>query len=174
MMLYSRDALNIAGLISKYREKHESLYPIVFCYRNITFGCLRWLLILLNEQHDISTSCDECNWFHRMRASKVFPEQYVRRLEKIANPLSVIATFRNSASMIIFPFKSDGLELSVEQRWVSYSYGTKTEAPVVRCRKAAELPVEFLTLFYPYLGTPPKIDLSEIQKTASAFMEGES
>jgi uncharacterized heparinase superfamily protein len=91
-----------------------------------------------------------------------------------ANPLSLIVTFRNSANMIIFPFKSDGLELSVEQGWVSYSYGTKTEAPVARYRKSAELPVEFLTLFYPYLGTPPKIDLSEIQKTASAFMEGES
>jgi hypothetical protein len=91
-----------------------------------------------------------------------------------ANPLSITATVRNSAGILIFPFKQDGLEFSVEQGWVSYSYGTKIKAPVVRYRKSAELPVEFLTLFYPYLGIPPKIDPSEIQKTASTFMEGES
>ena len=66
-----------------------------------------------------------------------------------ANPLSITATVRNSASILIFPFKQDGLEFSFEQGWVSYSYGTKIGAPMVRYRKSAELPVEFLTLFYP-------------------------
>jgi uncharacterized heparinase superfamily protein len=91
-----------------------------------------------------------------------------------ANPLSVVASVRNSASMIVFPFRSDGLELSVEQGWISYSYGTKVKTPLVIYRKSANTPVEFLTLFYPYLGTRPKIDLSEIQKIASTFMEGKS
>ncbi len=91
-----------------------------------------------------------------------------------ANPLSVTANSENSASMIIFPFESDGLELLVEQGWISYSYGTKFEAPVVKYRKSAELPVDFLTLFYPYLGTPPRVDLNQMRKTASAFMEGKS
>jgi len=90
------------------------------------------------------------------------------------NPLSVTATVGNSASMIVLPFKQDGLELSVEQGWISYSYGTKFEAPVVRYRKSADLPAEFLMLFYPYLETRPEIDPSEIQRIALTFMGTES
>ncbi len=91
-----------------------------------------------------------------------------------AGPLSAVATDENSASLLVIPIKPNGLELSAERGWISYSYGVKTVASVIKYRKLANLPIEFLMILYPYTKSLPNIDLHKIQRMVSTFMEGKN
>jgi len=44
------------------------------------------------------------------------------------------------------PLKTEGVSMEIENGWVSYSYGTKVEAPIVKYSKTAEVPCEFVTV----------------------------
>jgi hypothetical protein len=52
------------------------------------------------------------------------------------------------ANIAIAPLETDGLKLAIENGWVSYSYGQKVEAPIVKYSKTAEVPAEFVTCIY--------------------------
>ena len=119
--------------------------------------------ILVNAKHRSQSKCEfELN-FH-FAPMEIVPDT--------AGTMSVVATDRDGVGMMVVPVKLDGFELSVEQSWISCSYGKKTGAPVVNYRKAvahASLPIESLMILYPYVGDQPGIDPREIQKMASVF-----
>ncbi|NAS88577.1 hypothetical protein C4E24_02390 [ANME-1 cluster archaeon AG-394-G21] len=52
---------------------------------------------------------------------------------------------KTGANIAIAPLETDGLRLAIENGWVSYSYGKKVEAPIVKYSKTAEVPTEFVT-----------------------------
>ena len=53
---------------------------------------------------------------------------------------------KTGANIVITPLETDGLRLAIENGWVSYSYGKKVEAPIVKYSKTAEVPAEFVTV----------------------------
>lgn len=55
---------------------------------------------------------------------------------------------KTGANIAIAPLETDGLKMAIENGWVSYSYGKKVEAPIVKYSKKAEVPVEFVTAIY--------------------------
>ena len=66
-------------------------------------------------------------------------------LKKEKDELGIETGNKNGANIAIVPLEIDGLKLAIENGWVSYSYGTKVEAPIVKYSKTAEVPTEFVT-----------------------------
>lgn len=94
-------------------------------------------------------------------------------MEIVTEPEHSLLVKSNAAdgiNIIVIPVKVDGLNLSVEDGWISYSYGTKVEVPVVRYSKSANAPVNFVTILYPYEGLQPPYSLKIIQENALIFM----
>jgi uncharacterized heparinase superfamily protein len=65
--------------------------------------------------------------------------------EKDELVISIETRNKTGANIAIVPLETDGLKLAIENGWVSYSYGTKVEAPIVKYSKTAEVPAEFVT-----------------------------
>ena len=86
------------------------------------------------------------------------------------SPLAVRTNFADSANITIMPMETEGLKISVEDGWISYSYGTKVEAPVVKYSKGANVPVDFVTVLYPYERLQPPFSLKEIKENALGFI----
>jgi hypothetical protein len=83
------------------------------------------------------------------------------------DPLAVRTDCAGGASLAVVPLDREGLSAEISQGWVSYSYGTKIEAPVVRYSKTAHVPAEFLTVLFPMRG---KMTAQEIQRVATASL----
>ena len=56
----------------------------------------------------------------------------------------------NGANMIIIPLETDMLSSEIVEGWVSYEYGKKIEAPILKYSKYTTAPSAFLTLIYPF------------------------
>lgn len=56
----------------------------------------------------------------------------------------------DGTNIIIIPAKTHGLEISIENGWISHSYGIKIEAPIVRYSKTTDVPTSFTVFLYPY------------------------
>ncbi len=56
---------------------------------------------------------------------------------------------RNGSNIIVAPMYTRGLSIEISQGWVSYSYGKKDEAKIVKYSLKSKLPVELLTIIYP-------------------------
>ena len=66
-------------------------------------------------------------------------------LKKAKDELVIETGNKTGANIAIAPLETDGLKLAIENGWVSHSYGTKVEAPIVKYSKTAEVPAEFVT-----------------------------
>jgi hypothetical protein len=66
--------------------------------------------------------------------------------EKDELVISIETGNETGANIAIMPLETDGLKLAIENGWVSYSYGQKVEAPIVKYSKTAEVPAEFVTV----------------------------
>ena len=53
-------------------------------------------------------------------------------------------------NLLVIPVNCSGVSLSIEEGWISYSYGVKTKAPVVKFAKESTCPTEFITILYPF------------------------
>ena len=51
--------------------------------------------------------------------------------------------------------------LKIETDWISRSYGTRIEAPLISWTSFVELPFELQTVLYPYVGRAPSIEKLE-------------
>lgn len=65
---------------------------------------------------------------------------------KVRDELVIETDNKNEANIMIVPLETRGLEMKIEKGWVSYSYGRKVVAPVVKYTKIAEAPIEFITV----------------------------
>lgn len=78
--------------------------------------------------------------------------------DKIDN-LAVFTNYKNGMNLLIKPQPIKGLNLAIQEGWISYSYGTKQKAPVVKYSLTAEVPVSFTFLVYPFKGILPNADI---------------
>ena len=66
-------------------------------------------------------------------------------LKKEKDELVIETGNKNGANIAIVPLETEGIKMAIENGWVSYNYGTKVEAPIVKYSKTAEVPAEFVT-----------------------------
>jgi len=64
-------------------------------------------------------------------------------------PLAVRTDCAQGANLAVVPLQRDGLSAEISEGWVSYSYGKKVKAPVLRYSKIAQVPTEFVTVLFP-------------------------
>jgi len=86
--------------------------------------------------------------------------------------LSVKSLCQNGANLVIIPLKKEGLSLAISEDWVSYSYGRKTRAPVVKYTKRAQVPTDFVTLLYPCINEDLSLDARSLIEALTTEPEG--
>ncbi|MDY6794608.1 MAG: alginate lyase family protein [Actinomycetota bacterium] len=62
-----------------------------------------------------------------------------------------IKTGTDGANLAVIPLEGEGLSVEIEEGWVSYRYGVKERAPVVRYSMNAELPGDICIALFPYM-----------------------
>ncbi len=88
-------------------------------------------------------------------------------LKKEKDELVIETGNKNGANIAIAPLVTDGLKLEIKNGWVSHSYGTKVEAPIVKYSKTAEVPAEFVTCIA--TGRVPSVE--EIERITKSLKE---
>jgi hypothetical protein len=73
-------------------------------------------------------------------------------------PLAV-KTKTRGANLAIIPLEIEGVTLEISNGYVSYQYGVKVEAPIVKYVKSGGLPINFYNILYPYV---TEININEI------------
>lgn len=68
-------------------------------------------------------------------------------------------TKTEGANLAIIPLEVEGISVEIEKGWVSFRYGIKEEAPMVRYQKKAQAPTEFCFVLYPH---KEPIDIDEV------------
>ena len=71
----------------------------------------------------------------------------------------VVRTETEGANLAIIPLESEDISIDILQGWVSYQYGVKLEAPVVKYSKKGYTPASFCSVLYPYTG---EFDVGEV------------
>lgn len=64
-------------------------------------------------------------------------------------PYAVKSDFEDE-NIIIIPLNKEELSAEIIDGWLSYSYGKKNRAPILKYSKFTEVPTSFTTLIYPY------------------------
>jgi len=64
---------------------------------------------------------------------------------KVRDELVIETDNKNEANITVLPLDAEGIEMKIEKGWVSYSYGRKVGAPIVKYSKIAETPTKFIT-----------------------------
>jgi len=64
----------------------------------------------------------------------------------------VIRTREKGTNLAIIPLNTDELSAEILDGWVSFRYGVKTEAPIVKYSKKCQAPATFCNIIYPYTG----------------------
>ncbi len=83
---------------------------------------------------------------------------------KVRDKLVIETDNKNEANIMVVPLEIEGIEMKIEKGWVSYGYGKKIGAPVVKYSKNSSAPMNFSTLIYPYKGYIEIEDLIEKAK----------
>lgn len=65
---------------------------------------------------------------------------------KVRDDLVIETDNKNGANIMVSLLETEGIEMKIETGWVSYSYGRKVGAPIVKYSKIAETPTEFITV----------------------------
>jgi hypothetical protein len=73
-------------------------------------------------------------------------------------PLAV-KTKTKGANLAIIPLEAEGVSLEIGEGWVSYRYGVKVEAPVIKYSRKGQLPASFGNIVYPHQG---EIDIGDV------------
>ena len=72
-------------------------------------------------------------------------------LEARANENSKVVLAKGKrADLAVIPLSEANLEMSIEEEWLSPSYGIKTKSAVLKYTKMGRCPVEFMTVFHPF------------------------
>ncbi|MDA7857906.1 heparinase II/III family protein, partial [bacterium] len=94
---------------------------------------------------------------------------HLNHIETIVNnedSMAVKSNIVDGANILVLPVQTEGLEVKIEDGWISYKYGEKIEAPVVRYSKDTELPTSFFMVLYPFDGIKPKYSFKDIKLKA--------
>ena len=85
------------------------------------------------------------------------------------NPLVVYSNIAGGPNIVIVPMETEGLKVSIQEEGVSFGYGEKVTAPVIRYSKTTRTPVQFVSVIYPFEASVPSIE--NIKETATAFFK---
>ena len=75
---------------------------------------------------------------------------------KEKDELAIETDNKNGVNIMIMPLETEGIEMEIENGWVSYSYGRKVETPIVKYSKTAAVPTEFVTVIA--IGQMPSVE----------------
>lgn len=75
----------------------------------------------------------------------------------------------NGNDILVIPMETDGLKFSLNECWVSYSYGKKITAYVLRYSKIGQVPIVFMTVIYPICVS--QISVENIKEEAEMFYQ---
>jgi hypothetical protein len=81
----------------------------------------------------------------------------------------VVRTKAEGANLAIIPLEAGDVSLEIVDGWVSYRYGVKVKAPVVKYSRKGQLPASFYNIVYPYEGEIDITDVIEKVKGSSAL-----
>jgi len=73
----------------------------------------------------------------------------------------VVKTKTKGANIAIIPLTVEGVSLEIKEGWVSYRYGAKVKAPIVKYSKKNYTPTIFCNIAYPYSG---KLDIYKVME----------
>ena len=83
------------------------------------------------------------------------------------DPLSVVANCEKvSANLLVSRLDTGESKSSVENKWVSYSYGTKISAPVLKYSRLACAPTAFVIALYPFKSSRTPWPMGKIKERA--------
>jgi hypothetical protein len=85
-----------------------------------------------------------------------------------ADPLAIRTGCQHGANLLVVPLQRHGLSVQIDQGWVSHSYGTKVEAPIVRYSKQGMVPVQFVTVLFPCKTHKTAAEVSQIAEAVLA------
>lgn len=88
---------------------------------------------------------------------------------KKEDPLVVNSNLAPGPNIVIVPMETEGLKLSIQEGSVSFGYGEKVTAPVIRYSKTTRTPVQFVTVIYPFKAFVPPVE--NVRETATAFLK---
>lgn len=72
-------------------------------------------------------------------------------LKNIKNKFNIIkSNFKKGYNIAIINLNDDEVDYEILDGWISYSYGKKIKAPILKLSKTVEAPYEFITLIYPF------------------------
>lgn len=71
----------------------------------------------------------------------------------------VVRTKTKGANLVIIPLETEGVRVEIEEGWVSYQYGVKVKAPIVKYSRKSYTPTSFCNIAYPYTG---EIDINKL------------
>ena len=79
-------------------------------------------------------------------------------------PLAV-KTKTEGSNIMIIPLDREGISVEIIDGWVSYRYGVKQRAPIVKYSQNSAVPCSFCNIIYPYQGEV------EVDKVVSVMSE---
>ncbi len=86
------------------------------------------------------------------------------------DPLSLVTNCEKvNVNLLLLPLETEDLKFSVENNWISYSYGTKVSAPVLKYSRVTCTPTAFIIALYPLKSSRPPWPMKEIKERASTF-----
>lgn len=75
----------------------------------------------------------------------------------------VIKTKVEGANLAIIPLEAEGVSVKIAQGWVSYRYGVKVKAPIVKYSKESQTLASFCNILYPFVEAT---DINEVVEKA--------
>lgn len=83
-----------------------------------------------------------------LNQAKKIPYQFIDDTITIDDSFVIETRNAHGANLFIIPLKTKSLSVDILDGWVSYSYGTKERAAIVKYSKTDQCPTEFLTLLF--------------------------
>jgi len=90
------------------------------------------------------------------------------QIELDSGPPLVVKTRTEGANLVIIPLETEGISVEILEGWVSYQYGAKLRAPVVRYARKCQAPATFCNIIHPY---QTDIDIAEVMAKANKKLD---
>jgi hypothetical protein len=91
------------------------------------------------------------------------------------DPLSLVSNCQDAnINLLVLPLETEDLKFLIENNWISYSYGTKVLAPVIKYSRVTYTPTTFVIALYPFKGSQTSRPIGEIKERILIFLRQNS
>jgi len=91
------------------------------------------------------------------------------KIEKDSKDQLTVRTKVGESNISLIPLEMKNLNMEIQKGWMSYSYGRKVEAPIVKYTKTTQVPTEFVTLIC--TTTKEEIKLRKVKEKFSRVVD---